>query len=181
MNYKIRNRKGNTLRNARRVCGIILVALALASPSFSQTRIEDLRQRFAQESDPVRKAKKMPELGEAEFRQIQKDVASEQFADALALLRQYRGEVRSCLQGLDATGANAEKHSAGFRQLQISLRESLRRLDAMIPLVSPEAQSGFIATRADLNEMNKNLIEELFPRPKQPPTASSPSGHEEHQ
>lgn len=169
MNYKIRNskRKGNTLRSARRVCGIVLVALALASPSFSQTRIEDLRQRLTQESDPVRKAKKMPELGEAEFRQIQKEVASEQFDDALALLRQYRAEVRSCLQGLDATGANAEKHSSGFRQLQISLREALRRLDTMIPLISPDAQSGFIETRADLNEMNKNLIEELFPRPKQ--------------
>lgn len=147
----------------------MLVALALASPGFSQTRIEDLRQRLVQESDPVQKAKKMPQLGEAEFRQIQKDVASEQFADALGLLRQYRDEVRSCVQGLDATGVNAEKHSAGFRQLQISLRESLRRLDIMIPRISPEAQSGFIETRTDLNEINKNLIEELFPRPKQPP------------
>lgn len=155
----------------------MLVALALASPSFSQTRIEDLRQRLAQESDPVRKAKKMPELGEAEFRQIQKDVASEQFTDGLTLLRQYRGELQSCVQGLQATGVNAEKHSAGFRQLQISLRESLRRLDIMIPRISPEAQSGFIETRAELNEINKNLIEELFPRPKQP----LPSGQEKHQ
>jgi len=155
----------------------MLAALALTGPSFSQTRIEDLRQRLAQESDPVRKAKKMPQLGEAEFRQIQKEVASEQFSEALALLRQYRGEVQSCLQGLDATGANAEKHSSGFRQLQISLRESLRRLDAMIPLISPETQPGFIETRADLDEMNKHLIEELFPRPKQ----TQSSGQEKHQ
>jgi hypothetical protein len=155
--------------------------LVLAGPIFSQTRIADLRQRFSQESDPVRKAKKILQLGEAEFQQIQKDVASEQFADALALLRQYRGEVRSCVEGLDATGVNAVQHSSGFRQLEISLRESLHRLDAMIPLISPEAQSGFIEARAGLNEMNRHLIEELFPRPKQPPTASSPSGHEEHQ
>jgi hypothetical protein len=161
------------------MCGIILAALALAGPSFSQNRIADLRQRFAQESDPVRKAKKMPQLGEAEFQQIQKDVASEEFADALALLRQYRGEVQSCLQGLDATGTNAEKHSSGFRQLQISLRESLRRLDTMIPVISPEAQSGFIEERTSLNEMNKHLIEELFPRPKQP-AAKEHSGQEEH-
>jgi len=159
----------------------MLVALALASAGFSQTRIEDLRQRFAQESDPVRKAKKMPQLGEAEFQEIQKDVASEQFTDALALLRQYRAEVQSCLQGLDATGANAEKHSAGFRQLQISLRESLRRLDGMIPLISPEAQAGFAETRADLNEMNRHLIEELFPRPKQPATKSPSPGQEKPQ
>ena len=122
----------------------------------------------------------MPQLGEAEFRQIQKDVASEQFADALALLRRYSGEVRSCVQGLDATGANAVKHSSGFRQLQISLRESLHRLDTMIPLVSTEAQSGFIEERAGLNEMNRHLIEELFPRPKQPPSKAQPSGQEEH-
>ncbi|HEY6442440.1 MAG TPA: hypothetical protein VIY66_03770 [Candidatus Acidoferrales bacterium] len=146
----------------------MLVGLALAISSFGQTRIEDLRQRFAQESDPVRKAKKMPQLGEAEFQKIQKDVASEQFAEALALLRQYRDEAQSCLQGLDATGVNAEKHSSGFRQLQISLRESLRRLDTVIPLISPEAESGFLETRKALNEMNMHLIEELFPRPKQP-------------
>ncbi|MGH9496425.1 MAG: hypothetical protein ACRD3B_15600 [Candidatus Sulfotelmatobacter sp.] len=123
----------------------------------------------------------MPKLGEAEFRQIQKEVASEQFADALALLRQYRGEVQSCVEGLDATGTNAVKHSAGFRQLQISLRESLRRLDNMIPLISPEAQSGFTGVRQGLSEMNRHLIEELFPRPKQPPTKTPPSGHEEHE
>ena len=169
------------MRSARRICGIILTALALAGPSFSQTRMEDLRQRFAQESDPVRRAKKMPQLGEAEFREIQKDVASEQFADALALLRQYRGEVQSCLHGLDATGVNAEKHSSGFRQLQISLRESLRRLDTMIPLISPEAQSEFVETRKALNELNRRLIEELFPRPKQPPGKAPPSGQEEHE
>jgi hypothetical protein len=162
------------------MCGIILAMLALASTSFSQSRITDLRQRFTQESDPVRKAKKMPELGEAEFQQIQKDVASEEFADALALLRQYRGEVQSCVQGLDATGVNAVKHSSGFRQLEISLRESLRRLDTMIPLISPEAQSGFIEERARLNEMNNHLIEELFPAPKQPPTKAQPSREEEH-
>ena len=167
------------MRSAGRMCGLVFVALALASLSFGQTRIEDLRQRFAQESDPVRKAKKMPQLGEAEFRQLQKDVTSEQFADALALLRQYRGEVQSSLQGLDATGANAEKHSSGFRQLQISLRESLRRLDTMIPLISPEAQTGFTEARQDLSEMNRHLIEELFPRPKQPAKAPH-SGDEEH-
>ncbi|HEY6902999.1 MAG TPA: hypothetical protein VI216_01735 [Candidatus Acidoferrales bacterium] len=162
------------------MCGIVLVALALSGAGFSQNGIAELRQRFAQESDPVRKAKKMPRLGEAEFKQIQKNVSGEQFTDALALLRQYRGEVRSCVQGLDATGVNAVKHSSGFRQLQISLRESLRRLDTMIPLISPEAQSGFIEERSSLNEMNKHLIEELFPGPNQPPTKPRPPREEEH-
>jgi hypothetical protein len=122
----------------------------------------------------------MPQLGEAELQQIQKDVTGEEFTDALALLRQYRGEVQSCVQGLDGTGVNAVKHSSGFRQLQISLRESLRRLDIMIPLISPEAQSGFIEERARLNEMDKHLIEELFPGPKQPPSKALPSREEGH-
>ena len=161
------------------MCGIILAVLALSGTGFSQDRITDLRQRFVQESGPVRKAKKMPRLGEAEFKQIQKDVTGAEFTDALALLRQYRGEVQSCVQGLDATGVNAVKHSSGFRQLQISLRESLRRLDIMIPLISPEAQSGFIEERSGLNEMNKHLIEELFPGPKQPSRKARPSGKEE--
>jgi len=172
-----RTKKGNTLRSTRRICGIVLAALAAAGATFSQNRIADLQQRFAQESDPVRKAKKMPQLGEAEFQHIQKDVASEDFTDGLALLRQYRGEVQSCIKGLDAAGVNAVKHSSGFRELQISLRESLRRLDTVIPLVSPEAQSGFIEERANLNEMNKYLIEELFPAPKQAPAKAREEEH----
>jgi hypothetical protein len=165
-----------TLRNGRRTFGIVLAGLIFAVPIFSQTGAPELQQRFARESDPVRKAKIMPQLGDAEFQEIHKDIGSDHFADALAALRQYRDQARSCLKGLDATGVDAEKHSSGFRQLQISLRESLRRLDAIIPGLSSDEQSGFTEIRADLDEMSRHLIDELFPHGTRPPGKSPPPG-----
>jgi hypothetical protein len=156
----------------------MLAALVLAAPNFGQTAMSELQQRFARESDPVRKAKIMPPLGDTEFQEIQRDIASNHVADGLAVLRRYRDQTRSCLKDLDATGVDAEKHSSGFRQLQISLRESLRRLDAIIPTLTDE-QSGFIEVRAELDEMSRHLIDELFPHGTRP-AKSSPSGQKEH-
>ena len=164
------------MHNGRRTLGIVLSALVLAVPMLSQTGVSELQQRFERESDPVRKAKIMPQLGDAEFQEIQKDIGSDHFADALAMLRRYSEQARSCLKGLDATGVDAEKHSSGFRQLQISLRESLRRLDAIIASLSTDEQPGFTEIRTDLDEMSRHLIDELFPHGTRPAAKSPPPG-----
>ena len=152
------------MRRTLQICISALVMAIVVSGAFPQDSIAQLRSRFAQESDPVRKAKQLPSLGSAEFGRIQKEAGEGHLADALAVLQSYRDEARSCVKGLDATGVDAEKHSAGFKQLQISLRESLRRLDALLPGMTSDEQGPFLVVRRDLDEMNRHVIEELFPR-----------------
>jgi hypothetical protein len=105
----------------------------------------------------------MPALGDAEFVEIRKDVEAENFSEALTLLRTYRDETRLCVKGLDSTKADAEKHPAGFKQLEISLQESLRRVDMLLPAMTSDEQAPFREVRKDLDEMNRHLIEQLFP------------------
>jgi hypothetical protein len=146
---------------------------ALAPMARAQDRVADLRLRFSHESDPVRKAKLMPDLGDAEFREIESDFLAERLPDALAVLQQYRDEARTCEKLLDAKNVDAEQHSAGFKQLEFSLRESLRRLDDLLVTLTRDDQVPFEAARNDIDEMNRHLIHELFPRqpaPEEPDT-----------
>ncbi len=142
---------------------LLLIGL-LAGVTLAKDQTAELRARFDQESNPVRKAKMMPKLGSAQFSDIESDVAESNMSGALSILDQYRTEAGTCLNGLDATGVDAEKHSAGFKSLQISLREALRRLDSLMGGLTADQQAPFLEVRKDLDQMNRHLIRELFPR-----------------
>ena len=127
-------------------------------------RVAELRSRFDHDPDPIRKAKLMPQLGDAEFRELESDLLAERLPDALMVLQQYRDEAQSCEKELEAKGVNAEQHPTGFKQLQFSLRESLRRLDDLLVTLTSEEQAPFAPARKDIDDMNRRLIRELFPR-----------------
>jgi len=137
--------------------------LLLPGLLWAQSRSEELRVRFAGETDPVRKAKMMPQLGNAEFREIDAAFAAGNSREALVVLREYTQQVRICEQDLDAKGINAEKHPAGFKQLQISMRQSLADLDGLLPSLPSDEQTPFVEVRKNLERLNRHLIRELFP------------------
>ena len=142
----------------------MVVAAMLSTPILPQDHTADLRSRFENEPNPIQKAKLMPTLGEAEFQQIRRDVEDRHFADALAELRDYRNQAQSCAKGLESTKTDAEKHPGGFKQLEISLQESLRRVDSLLPSMTSDEQASFLEVRKDLDELRRRLTDELFPR-----------------
>lgn len=156
-----------------RILMLVVATVLCANAAVAQGKIADLRARFTREPNPVNKAKLMPQLGDAEFAEIDADVAQEKLPEALAVLRQYRDEIDSCDKGLTATGVDAEKHPGGFKQLQFSLRDSLRRLDVVIVNMTSDEQAPFLSIRADLGEINLRLIQHLFPH--EPPAKPAPS------
>jgi hypothetical protein len=129
-----------------------------------QNTTEGFRTKFTHESDPIRKAHILIPLGDAEFRDIQTEVGADNAQGALAILQQYHDEAQACEKGLEATGRDPEKHPNGFKELQISLRESLRRLDRIIADLSGDEQKSFRDVRQDLEQMDLELIHQLFPR-----------------
>jgi hypothetical protein len=139
--------------------------VSLASGAMQpQNTTEGFRTKFTHESDPVHKAHILIQLGDAEFRDIQKEVGSDNAEGALVILQQYRDEAQACQKGLEGTGRDPEKHPNGFKELQISLRESLRRLDHIIADLSGDEQKSFRDVREDLEQMDLKLIHQLFPR-----------------
>jgi hypothetical protein len=133
------------------------------NPFVEQDRLAQLRSRYDRESDPVRKAKRLVPLGDAEFDDIQKQMADGNMSSALGELREYQTQVDAVEKGLDAKGRNAEKHPNGYKELQFSLRESLRRLNSVIVNLTSDQQPPFLEIRKSLEDLNHRLITELFP------------------
>jgi hypothetical protein len=150
-----------------RIAALVLAMAAFASSLLAQNKIADLQARLAHEPNPVSKAKIMPQLGDLEFAEMDADVNQGRLTEALALLSAYREEVISCDKALDALGIDADKHPNGFKQLQFSLRDSLRRLDIVIVSMTTDEQPPFLEIRKELRELDRHLIEQLFPHQDQ--------------
>ena len=141
---------------------IVMLAL-LPGGAAAQTTAADFHTRFLQDTDAVHRAESMHKLGAAEFDEITKNFDAGKLPDALALLREYRDEIDTCEKGLDARNVDAEKHPKGYKQLEMSVRESLRRLDRLIVSLTADEQGPFVEVRRNLEAVNRHLIHELFP------------------
>jgi hypothetical protein len=146
------------------IAGAASFALPTPKEMLPQNSTAELRSRFSQETNPVRKAKLLVPLGEAEFRDILKDTDSDNFGEALTIFQQYRDEAQACQKALEGKEPDPEKHPNGFKQLQISLRQSLRRLSDIIVELPADEQRPFLDVRRDLEQIDRQLIHELFPR-----------------
>lgn len=144
---------------------LILTALA-ASPAIPRDNTAELLARFEREANPVHKAQLMQKLGSAEFREIEKDVRDRDFDAAARTLGRYHDQAEECSKLLDQAHIDSVKKPAGFKQLQMSLREALERLDRLISTMTADEQVRFRHDRDDLEELNSHLLQELFPGPK---------------
>lgn len=154
-----------------RVAGIVLAIPAALGAMQTQDRTAEFRAKFVRQTDPIQKAKLLPQLGDAEFQEIRKETGEGNLSVALDILREYHEQAQACEKALDGTGRDPERHPNGYKQLQISVREALRRLDDLLVGLSGEEQKPFLEIRNNLDEMNRQLIHELFPRrPENQPT-----------
>jgi hypothetical protein len=144
-----------------------LAALSLSGALCVPARAQDSRSRYqAQydaEGDPVRKAKILAKLGPLEISEARANVRAEKEPQALAALEKYRDEVRKTAEDLTATGVDAQRRPAGFKELQISLRESIRHLDDLILSLPVDEREPFQAVRSDLSATQNLLFDALFP------------------
>jgi hypothetical protein len=126
-----------------------------------------LEAQFQSETNPVRKAKLLAKLGPLEVDEAARKIKADQDEMAFAALERFRDDARSTADALAATQVNASRHPAGFKELQIGLRQSLRRLGDLFSLVPSDEQQRLEALRSDLATTQNSLIEALFPSPKQ--------------
>jgi hypothetical protein len=148
---------------------IVLIAALATSSVAAQDRTLDLRVRFEKETDPVHKAKLIPRLADAEFRDIHASIDAGNLAEASAIARHVADEAQTAREALDTKKRDPENNPDGYRQLQISARESVRRLDDILISLSADDQQPFREVRNDLDEIDRQLIHRLFPhRPQEP-------------
>jgi hypothetical protein len=148
----------------------LIAALALCAPLAAQDRLAEDLAKYQHETDPVHKSRALVKLGDDQIDLAKKQLKEDEVA-SLHTLEQYRDEVHDMVTALNGMGVDAERKPAGFKELQISLRETIRRIDDLILTLNVDKRPFFRAVRNDLFTDQNALIDELFPRK---PERSSP-------
>lgn len=146
----------------------LMVTAAVCLPAAVDWNAQDsaarLRTQFQQESDPVRKAKAACKFGDAQIKQMRGEIDAGNVSGALQTLEDYRNTIRTAFAGLKESGINAEKKPSGFKQLQLHLRSNLGRLLDSVMSIPLDEREPFEAIRKELEKMDNELIDMLFPR-----------------
>jgi hypothetical protein len=148
---------------------VILLSLAVVCAGMlragqSNDRMQDYKDKYEKENDPVRKAKALGNYGDAQVQHFVHEAAAENFDAASALLTAYRNEVRLVFDALKATGNDAEKKPDGFKELEFHLRRTLWQIDRTLPAVPIEHRETLQEMHDDLGRIHNELIHLLFPR-----------------
>jgi hypothetical protein len=140
-----------------------LVALTLTAAT-QQDSLAELRRRFEQETDPVRKARSVERLGNLHLEQFRRSAREEEYDAALTAIREYRNIVKSAHEALKKSGRDADRNPAGFKQLEIHVRQSITRLEQTILTIPYDHREPFEEIRKELEAIDKELVQMLFPR-----------------
>ncbi len=156
-----------------RIAGV--AALALCATLGAQSHLADDLAKYQHETDPVRKSRALAKLGDEQIDLAKKQLVADEDVASLHTLEQYRDEVHETVLALESMGVDAERKPTGFKELQISLRETIRRIDDLIITLNVDKRPFFREIRNDLFADQNNLIDKLFPRkPERTPAKSEP-------
>jgi hypothetical protein len=154
-----------TLRTAASGAKALLAAMLLcAAAGFAADDLGMLQQRFDAERDGVRKAKMLQKLGDAQFAKEREQAKANDYVAVGLVMEKYRDNVRAAVETLKKQHPDAEKHSSGYRQLEIHVAAGIREVRDVI-LAMPEAyRPPMELVLNDLRAMDVELLRLLFPR-----------------
>ena len=142
----------------------VIAVLALCATIGAQDRLADALAKYQHEADPVRKSRALVKLGDEQVELAKKQLKDGDEVASLHTLEEYRDEVHDMVSALQSLGVDAEKKPGGFKELQISLRETIRKIDELILTLNVDKRPFFRAVRNDLFADQNALIDALFPR-----------------
>lgn len=145
-------------------CVLGLLLAAPAQNTHVQTDLTKDKTNYEHAADPIARAKAIEKLGHEEYVAARQALETGKMEEALQFLKDYNHQVTETHDALVKTGLDPVKHSNGFRQLQISVRERERDLRELIDHIGFAQREPFDKLGDTLDSLNQKLILELFPR-----------------
>jgi hypothetical protein len=127
--------------------------------------LSELQERFDHEDNPVRKAKLIQKLGDAQFDALHTAEKAEDYAAVGVTLEKYRDNIRVALEALRKEHPDAERNSNGYRQLQIHTHRGVKEVEEALRAAPDEFKPPLELVRQDLVAMDDKMLELLFPSP----------------
>jgi len=145
-----------------------------ASPVLAQG-LSELQSRFDREKNSIAKAKLLEKLGDAQFEEARRAEREGNNNVVDLTLEKYRDNVRAALDALKKQHPDAEKHSNGYRQMEMHVKHGIREVEDSM-LAAPEPYKPPLQiVRQELIAIDEELIQMLFPhrpgsvKPPDPP------------
>lgn len=106
----------------------------------------------------------MEKLTDAQFEVERKAIGANDFSTVGLTLEKYRDNLRACLELLKKQDPDVDRHSNGYRQLELQMRRGIREVEDTMQVAPPEVQPPLQIVHKDLLDMDNDLIRLLFPR-----------------
>jgi hypothetical protein len=121
-----RNRRG--LGRAVSWPVFLIACFLLCAPLHAVDRLKELQDRFDKEPHAANKVKILDKLAVAQFEAASQAGASGNYVAVGFTLEKYRDNVRDAFALLKKQEPDADRHSNGYRQLELQVRRGIREL-----------------------------------------------------
>lgn len=148
--------------SSRAFLSLILISWLLPRCIWGESPAQKLRGRTYRNS-AVECAQSVARHSKRKFDAISRDIDIGNLPEAVALLNKYHDKIQSCDQALESKKLDAANYPETYKQLEISLRRSLRRLNELITSLATDDQAPFLEVKDELEQLDRVLIQELFP------------------
>src|SRR5689334_19820961 len=149
-------------------------------PVVAQESLAELQAHFDRENNSIKKAKLLVKLGDVQFEESRRAGRAGDNNTVDATMEKFRDNVRAALEALKKQHPDAEKHSNGYRQMEMQVKQGIREVeDSMLAAPAPYKPPLQIV-RQDLIAMDDEMIRMLFPlrpapvKPAAPPEEKQP-------
>ena len=163
-----------------RALGLGLAALVCVAAATADD-VSQLQSRFDRESNSVHKAKLLEKLGDAQLEETRRASQGGDYRTIGLVLEKYRDNARAAVNALRKDHPDAERHTGGFKQLQIHIHKALRDVDEILVIAPEEYRPPIEIVRRDRAALDDELLNSLFPRrpegkkPEEKKSAAPPS------
>jgi hypothetical protein len=156
----------------------LLGLLVMVSAAFAvKESLSEMQSRFDRETRGVPKAKLIAKLGDMQFEAARTAERAGDYSSIALIMEKYRDNVKAATDALKKEHADPERHSNGYRQLEMHVRKGIREVDEILIVVPEPYKPPVQLVRQDLISVDDELLRMLFPRRQdEGKAAPQPSG-----
>jgi DNA-directed RNA polymerase subunit K/omega len=145
--------------------GVLLAgtAVQVSTPAFASDTEAKLLKHLEHEHKPVKRAKLEVRLGKLKLEQAFEDYKQGNFQVSQKSLNEYLERMRNAWAELESSGRIAARKPQGFKELEIALRESRRKMEDFESRISYQQRQQVEKIRLETERLHRRVLDTLFP------------------
>jgi len=138
-------------------------------------KVAELQQHFDHDTHATSKVKLLDKLAQAQFDAATRAGQDGDFTAVGLIFEKYRDNVRAAFDLLKKQEPDADRHSDGYRHLELQVRRGIREVEETLLIVPEAVRPPLEIVRQNLIVTDDALIQLLFPRRTKDPEKVPPS------